>query len=215
MIMADLLHYMSYAFSAFDVDSGMSFLINKIGKKVANENVTIIDDGKMPNGLSSSMYDEEGRPTQTTKLIDNGVLKTFLHNTSTAKKFGVKSTANAGIIYPSNWNLVLEKGDSNLEEMISNMKNGIYITNTWYTRFRDHRAGDFSTIPRDAMFEIKNGKLDKPIKGLRLSDNMKHILESVQMISKERKQIEWWEVESPVITGWVLCKGINLTKSTK
>ena len=215
MIMANLLYYMSYAFSAFEVDSGESFLINKIGKKVANDNVTLYDDARLPNGFGSTLFDEEGRPTSTLKLIDKGMLKTYLHNTSTAKKFGAKPTGNAGIVYPSYWNLVLEKGNSNLNEMISEVKNGIYITNTWYTRFRDYLAGDFSTIPRDAMFEIKNGKISQPVKGLRLSDNMKHILESVYMISKERRHIDWWEVEKPVTTGWVLCKDIKLTRSNK
>jgi PmbA protein len=215
MFMANLFNYMSYAFSAFEVDSGMSFLIGELGKGVANNNVTIIDDGRLPNGFGSVLFDEEGRPTKTTKIIDRGILKTYLHNTSTAKKFNAEPTGNAGIVYPSFWNLVLEKGDSSLEEMISEIKNGLYLTNTWYTRFRDHRAGDFSTIPRDAIFEIKNGKLGKPIKGIRLSDNMKNILKNIQLISKERKQIQWWEAEKPVLAGWVLCKGLNITKSSK
>lgn len=215
MVAANLLYYMSYAFSAFEVDSGMSFLIDKVGKKVGNEKVTLVDDGRLANGFESGMFDQEGVPTQTTKIIENGILKTYLHNTSTAKKFKVKTTANAGIIYPQPKNIILESGDSKLEEMISEIKNGVYITNVWYTRFANYRTGDFSTIPRDAMFEIKNGKIARPIKGLRLSDNMQHVLESIHAISKDSKTIQWWEVEIPVVTGHVLCKGLNMTKSAK
>ncbi len=215
MIMSNMLYYMSYAFSAFEVDSRMSFLKGRIGQKIASDNFSLLDDGRLPNGASSTLFDEEGRPTQTNKIIDHGVLRTFLHNTSTAKKFKAKPTGNAGIIYPTYWNLALEGGDSNLEEMISEVKNGVYITNTWYTRFRDYFAGDFSTIPRDAMFEIKDGRITRPVKGMRLSDNMKRVLENVQLISKERRQIKWWEVTKPVLTGWVLCRDLNLTKSTK
>lgn len=215
MVAANLLYYMSYAFSAFEVDSGMSFLIDKVGKKVGSNKVTLVDDGRLGNGFGSSSFDDEGVPTQRTNIIEKGVLKTYLHNTSTAKKFKTKTTASAGIIYPQPKNLVLEKGDSNLEEMISQVKNGVYITNIWYTRFANYRTGDFSTIPRDAMLEIKNGKIIKPIKGLRLSDNMQHILESVVAISKEPKTIHWWEVQIPVVTGHVLCKDLNMTKSAK
>lgn len=215
MVMANLLYYMSYAFSAFEVESGMSFLTDKINQRVGSDIVTIIDDGRMENGFSSIKFDEEGRPTKTTKIIENGVLKTYLHNTSTAKKFNVQPTSNAGIVYPVPWNLILEKGNSNLEEMISQTKNGIYITNVWYTRFTNYRTGDFSTIPRDAMFEIKDGKIGKPIKGLRLNGNMQKILENILSISKDRKMIQWWEVQTPVLTGYTLVKDVQMTKSTK
>jgi PmbA protein len=215
MVIANILYYMSYAFSAFEVDSGMSFLIGKQNKKIASNNVTLKDDGRLANGFGSRTFDDEGRPTQTTELIKNGVFKSFLHNTSTAKKFKVKPTGNAGLIYPQSWNLVLEKGDRSLDEMISEVKDGVYITNVWYTRFANYRTGDFSTIPRDAIFEIKNGKITRPIKGIRITDNMQRILENVIAISKKPQQIEWWEVTSPVVTGHVLVKDLNLTKSAK
>lgn len=215
MVVANIFYYMSYAFSAFEVDSGMSFLIGKQNKKVGNDIVTLKDNGRLANGFNSRMFDEEGRPTQTTEIIKSGVFKNFLHNTSTARKFRTKPTANAGIVYPQPWNLVLEKGDRNLDEMISEVKDGVYITNVWYTRFANYRTGDFSTIPRDAMFEIKDGKITRPIKGLRISDNMQRILENIVAISKNPQQIEWWEVTSPVVTGHVLIKDLNLTKSAK
>jgi PmbA protein len=109
----------------------------------------------------------------------------------------------------------LEKGDRTLDEMISEVKDGVYITNVWYTRFANYRTGDFSTIPRDAMFEIKNGRITRPIKGVRITDNMQRILENILAISKNPQQIEWWEITSPIITGHVLVKDLNLTKSAK
>jgi len=215
MIFANLLYYMSYAFSAFEVDSGMSFLINKLKKKVGSSLVTIQDDAQMKGGFGSRAFDDEGVPTKTTSIIEKGKLKTYLHNTSTAKKFKTQTTANAGLVYPNFFNIVMKEGKNSVDEMISQMKNGIYITNNWYTRFSNYRTGDFSTIPRDAMFKVENGRIVGPIKELRLSDNMQHILESVVAISKEREQIEWWEVSIPVLVGHVLCKGLNMTKSAK
>jgi PmbA protein len=215
MIFANLIYYMSYAFSAFEVDSGMSFLINKLKKRVGSSLVTIQDDAQKKGGFGSRAFDDEGVPTKTTNIIEKGKLKTYLHNTSTAKKFKAQTTANAGLVYPNFFNIVMKEGKSSVDEMISQMKNGIYITNNWYTRFSNYRTGDFSTIPRDAMFKVENGRIVGPIKELRLSDNMQHILESVVAISKEREQIEWWEVSIPVLVGHVLCRGLNMTKSAK
>jgi PmbA protein len=215
MVFANILFYMSYAFSAFQVDSGLSFFIDKIGKKVANEIVTIEDDGLLKNGFGSRSFDDEGMSIQKTALVENGILKNYLHNTSTAKKFKTESTGNAGLIDPVPWNIVLSKGDSKLEEMISEVDRGLYITNAWYTRFANYRTGDFSTIPRDAMFEIVDGRIVRAVKDLRISDNMQRILENVKMISKDRKIIQWWEVQIPVVTGFVLCKDVGITRSKK
>lgn len=213
--MANLLASMSYGFSAFEVDAGTSFLLDKLGRKVASEIVTIEDDGRVKNGFDSQKFDEEGRPTKRTKLIVNGVLKSYLHNTSTAKKFKAKPTGNAGLIYPRPWNIVLSRGDSTLNEMIEEVRKGLYITNCWYTRFANYRTGDFSTIPRDGMFEIKNGEIVGAVKGLRVSDNMLRLLQNIIAISKKRRQVYWWEVDVPVITGHVLVKDVRITKSVK
>jgi len=215
MAFSSLLYYTSYAFSAFQVDSGLSFFIDKIGKKVASDIVTIEDDGSMVNGFGSRKFDDEGMPIEKNKLIENGVLMNYLHNTSTAKKFNTESTGNAGLVDPVPWNIVLKQGDSKFEKMISSVKRGLYITNVWYTRFANYRTGDFSTIPRDAIFEIENGKIVRSVKDLRVSDNMQRILESIEMISKERKTIQWWEVTIPVVAGFVLCKDVGITRSKK
>lgn len=215
MAFSNLLYYMSYAFSAFQVDSGLSFFIDKIGKKVASDIVTIEDDGSMRNGFGSRKFDDEGRTIKRNKLIENGVLLNYLHNTSTAKKFKTEPTGNSGIVDPVPWNIVLKQGNSKLEKMISSIKKGLYITNVWYTRFANYRTGDFSTIPRDAIFEIENGKIKRSLKDLRVSDNMQRIVENVEMISKDRKTIQWWEVERPVVTGFVLCKNVGITRSKK
>lgn len=216
MASANLFSYMSYAFSAFSVDAGYSFLENKINGRVANENLSLIDDGTLENGLSSRKFDAEGRPVQRTEIIKNGILKTYLHNTSTARKFNAEPTGNAGIINPAPWNLILEPNtNKNSEKLISEVDHGIYITNVWYTRFSNYRTGDFSTIPRDAIIEIKNGQFIKNLKGLRISDNMQNFLFKISEISKDSKQVQWWEVSTPVITGHVLVNDLRMSKSTK
>jgi PmbA protein len=170
----------------------------------------------VPTGYDSTAFDSEGVPTQRTEIITDGKLMTYLHNTSTAKRYKTKTTANAGLISPHHWNLVLEPGKKSREELIGQVKDGIYVTNIWYTRFQNYVTGDFSTIPRDAIFLIKNGKLSGSVKGIRITSNMLDILKGIESVgnAKESENIHAWEVDSSVITPPVLVKGVNITKPT-
>jgi PmbA protein len=211
---ANLLDHMSFQASAFYVDSGLSFFKDKIGQQVGSELVTLYDDGVRPDGLDSARYDEEGMPTKKTTVIENGILKTYLHNTSTAHKYGTESTANAGLIAPHPNNVVLQEGDMGVEELLSEMKSGLYITNTWYTRYQNYATGDFSTIPRDGIFRVENGEVTSPVREIRISDNMLGILSRVSGVGSDTQQIHWWETERPTFTPNVLVSDVTITRST-
>ncbi|NYZ76276.1 TldD/PmbA family protein [Candidatus Micrarchaeota archaeon] len=211
---ANLLNIAMDSASIFAVEAGFSFLGGKLNKKVASKEVTLIDDGRMPNCLSSSKFDAEGVPTRRNVVIDKGILKTYLHNTSTARKYGVKTTANAGLLSPKPWNAVLAKGEYSETELFKEVKKGLYITNLWYTRFQNYEKGDFSTIPRDGIFLIEKGELTKSLKEIRLSDNMLRMLQNITAVSRRQEQILGWEVEIPVITSHVLVRGVNVTRPT-
>ena len=211
---ANLLNIVMDSASIFSVEAGFSSLGGKLNKKVASSEVTLIDDGRLPRGLSSSKFDSEGVPTKRNVVIDHGVLKTYLHNTSTARKYKVKTTANAGLLAPKPWNAILKRGGYGEEELFGEVKRGLYITNLWYTRFQNYEKGDFSTIPRDGIFLIEKGELKKSLKGIRLSDNMLRMLQNIAGISRREEQIIGWEVEIPVITPHVLVKGVRVTRPT-
>ncbi len=204
--MADLMGTVGSAASVYEVDSGMSFFEGKIGEKIGNFN--LIDNGRLEGGMASSSFDAEGVPTQKTKLIENGVLKTYLHNTSTAKKHNVKTTGNAGLISPSPSNLILDGSRGS----VFDVKKGIYVTNIWYTRFQNYATGDFSTIPRDGMFLIENGKITKPIKNLRISDNLLRVLGNIKLFDNNVEQITSWEASIPVVTSNVLIEKVKFSK---
>lgn len=211
---ANFLTHVADSASIFSVEAGLSFFINKLNKSVASPLVNIYDDGYMPEGLSSEKFDDEGVPSQRNKIIENGVLKTYLHNTSTAKKYKTKTTASAGLVAPSPSNTVLTSGDRSKEELFEKIKKGLWVTNNWYTRFQNYETGDFSTIPRDGIFLIENGKIKRPVSDIRISDNMIRILQNIIAIAKESQQIYGWEVDTPVFTPAVLVKNVNVTKST-
>lgn len=210
---ANLIANVGNAASAFSVEAGLSCLAGKLNKKVASSLFTLSDNAQLANGFNSVKFDAEGVPTSNTIIIEKGNLNTYLHNTSTAKRHNTKTTGNAGIISPDPYNLMIEPGDLSEEELFNFVKDGIYITNIWYTRFQNYNTGDFSTIPRDGAFLIKNGKIVHAVKDLRLSDNLLNILNSATAFGKETKQVFGWEVETPVITPMALIKNVNLTKS--
>ena len=212
---ANLMSYMSFMASAFAVEAGFSFLVGKLGQRIAHEGVTIKDIGNMPNAYGTRKFDDEGVPTRETTIIENGELRTYLLNTSMAKKYKTETTANAGLIMPRAWNIYVEPGNHSKEELFSEVKHGVYITNVWYTRFQNYVKGDFSTIPRDGAFLIKNGEIERPIRNIRVSDNMQHILENIAALGKELYQIHWWEVDPPVFTPYVLVRDVGITKATK
>lgn len=211
---ANLLNIAMDSASVFSVEAGFSFLGGKLNKKVASREVTFVDDARIPHCVNSSKFDAEGVPTRRNVVIDKGVLKTYLHNTSTAKRYGVKTTANAGILSPKPWNAVLEKGSYSEREMFNEVKKGLYITNVWYTRFQNYEKGDFSTIPRDGIFLIEKGEPTKSLKDIRLNDNMLRMLQNTVAVAKKQEQILGWEVEIPVVTPHVLVKGVKVTRPT-
>ena len=89
-----LLTFVAGLLSADEVQKGRSKFADRIGSQVASPRVTLIDDGRLKGGLSTAPVDGEGVATQTTPLIVDGVLKTFLYDSYTAKKGKTKSTGN-------------------------------------------------------------------------------------------------------------------------
>lgn len=212
MPFANVIEHIGNAASVFNVESGLSCLAGKLDKKIGNEKVTIIDDGRLKNGFHSSMFDAEGFPTQRNVIADKGVLKTYLHNTSTARKYKTKSTGNSGLVTPAPHNLLFSGGKHDFNDMVKGIKKGLYVTNVWYTRFQNYSTGDFSTIPRDGCFLIENGKITQPVRGIRITDNLLNIMKLVDKIGSDSHQVFCWELDTPVTTPHVLVKSLNITR---
>ena len=200
--------------SAMAVEAGFSFLLNKLNTKVASDMFTLRDIGNMPNGYGTRKFDDEGVPTKNTMIIENGILRTYLLNHSYAKKYGLETTGNAGIVMPRPWNLYVDPGDYPQVEVFD-VKKGIYVTNIWYTRFQNYLTGDFSTIPRDGIFLVENGEIKKSIKNVRISDNIERMLMNIDAIGNEIYQIHWWECEIPVNVPYLRINDVGITRATK
>jgi len=214
MTVADLIEEVALSASAYRVEAGLSFLTDSLGKRVASALLSLDDDPADERAPGSAPFDEEGLPTFEKPIIEDGILKTYLHNSQTAKKMGAKSTANAGLVRPGAFNLKIRAGDKSIEDLVSMIDNGIYITNNWYLRYQNTRNGDFSTILRDGLFKVENGEIVGPIRGLRLSDNMLRLLGNIRAVGAERHWIKWWEVDVPTLAPAMLLDGVNFTSPT-
>jgi PmbA protein len=220
-IMAQFLNNTADFATAYSVGLGLSIFADRIGQKVASEKLTLVDDRRMPGGINSCSLDEEGYPTQRTTIIDHGTLKTYLHSSYSVAKYGGALTGSAFYaggtwgIAPVALNIVVEPGEYSQEKLFEQVGDGLYLTNNWYTRFQNYQTGDFSSICRDGAFEIKNGKIARSVKGLRISDNMPRILQSITALSKERKWIRWWEVPIPVYLPHMIVEDVGITRATK
>ncbi|MEM3684154.1 MAG: TldD/PmbA family protein [Conexivisphaerales archaeon] len=213
-VFANLTEAVGYSSSAFSIESGLSFLPEKLGEEAASSSFSLVDHGQIEGGVGSRRFDDEGLPTRKNTIIDRGIMKTHLHNSTTAMRWKTTSTANAGLIEPHPWNLEVSAGDSSLDEMIKETKRGIYITNNWYTRYQNHKLGEYSTLPRDYAAYIENGEIKYPVAGFRVSDAIPRQLKSLRLIGKERSWVKWWEVHTPVLCPDVLVDEVTITRAT-
>ncbi len=213
IIGANLMERVGDACSAFSVEAGTSSLGGRLGEKVFADALTVTDDGASDDAPDSRSFDDEGMATGANILIEKGVLRSYLHNSSTAKRFKTSSTGNAGWISPSPWSLVVGKGSRCFSELLEELDNGVYMVSNWYTRFQNYSTGDFSTISRDGAFLVKNGEVAGAIRGVRISDNLLRLFSGVDGVGAERQWIKWWEVRTPVLMPALISRGINLTKA--
>jgi PmbA protein len=164
-----------------------SFLAGKLGEKIASENLTVIDDGTIPGLFGTSPFDDEGVPSRRTVVIERGVLKSYLLNTYTAKKLGLKTTGNAsrGLagtpgIGPGNY--FLQPGTRTPKQMISDVKEGLYVT-----EFLGHGAnlvtGDYSRGASGLW--ISGGEFAYPVEEITVAGNLKEMFFNISEIASD------------------------------
>lgn len=222
-VAANVLGAIPESANPFYIMMGMSPLQDRMGEQIAPEFITAYEDPLFNGGLGSTPFDWEGTPSHSIKIVENGVLKSLLHNTTTARMFDASSTgssrmANIGtgmkMLLPGASNIVFENGNHSLDELMDVDKPTIYVTCNWYTRFQNYQTGEFSTIPRDAMFLVEKGEL-KPIKNMRISDNTMRMFANIDALGNDRTQVYWWEVQTPTILSTMRIRDCKMTAATQ
>jgi PmbA protein len=187
MVAASILEHIFEGVNGDSVYRGASFLAGKLGEKIAGDNVTVIDDGTIVGGFGTSPFDGEGIPTRRTLVIENGVLKSYLLNTYTAKKLGLQTTGNAsrGLagtpgIGPGNY--FLQPGTKSPKEIIGGIKEGLYVT-----EFLGHGAnlvtGDYSRGASGLW--ISGGELTFPVEEITVAGNLKQMFFNISEIGND------------------------------
>lgn len=164
-----------------------SYLSGKLGEKIAGDNIYIVDDGTMPGGFGTTPFDSEGVPSRKTVVIEDGVLKSYLLNTYTAKKLGLQTTGNAsrGLAgTPGIWpgNFFLRPGTKTLQEMVAGIKEGLLVTE--FLGFGVNLVtGDFSRGASGLW--IQNGELTFPVEEITVAGNLKDMFLNVSEIGSD------------------------------
>ncbi|HSA94690.1 MAG TPA: TldD/PmbA family protein [Acidobacteriota bacterium] len=189
--------------SADEVQKGRSLFADKVGADVAAKAFTLIDDGRLRGRTGTSPVDGEGVATQTTPLIVDGVLKTYLHNSYTAKKGKARSTGNhtrggyssAGGVGTTN--LYLKPGEVAPEAVFAGIDRGFYLTVVLgLFAAIDPASGDFS-IP-SAGFLIEKGKKTVPVRGVTVGGNLFELMKSVDKVGND---LTWFQsLGSPTVS---------------
>lgn len=184
----DFFHEMGHSFEADSVIRGTSAFEGLKGKIVAVEGLTVYEDPTIPNAWGSIFFDDEGVKPKKTILIENGVLRGYIHSRETAMRLGEKPTGHARaesfqyepIVRMGN--VVVKPGDWREEELISETKNGVYIAGA--RGGQTTGKGPFQFQASEA-FLIRNGELTKPLKSVGVSMNILEALKNIEAICKE------------------------------
>jgi PmbA protein len=189
-VMADMLELFSDAFSAENVQKELSIYKGKLGSAVAAPCVTVVDDSLRADGIASRPFDDEGVPGGTHAVLENGVLKTFLHNLKTAHKDGVKSTGNASKasysapvrVAPTNF--FLKAGETGYDQLLKDMDDGLLIKEVeGLGAGADSVSGDFSLSSKG--FLIKDGSIVRPVEQITIAGNFYEMLKAVRAVGSD------------------------------
>jgi PmbA protein len=177
------------ALTAEAMQKNLSFLQGKMGQDVASDTVTLLDNGRLPGGLATRPFDDEGLPTGATRVIDEGVLQGLLYDTYTARKDGTRSSGNAmrlshrqpPQLMPSNF--YLQPGTMTPEELIADVENGLYVVSTMNTHSINPVSGDYSVSAQG--FWIENGRLTHPVNEVTIALPLDQLLKNIKAVAND------------------------------
>ena len=169
-----------------------SFLINKLGEKIASEKLTLTDDPHLPQAQGSRWFDYEGVATCRRAVIENGILKTYFIDTYNANKLQIEPTISGTSV------LTFQQGDRNLDELIAQLKKGIWVTG-FNGGNSNSTTGDFSFGIEG--FLIENGKLVKPVSEMNITGNLLSLWRSLVEVGNDAREFSSWRTPSLLFDG--------------
>lgn len=168
---------------------GLSVYHKKIGQRIANDKITIVDDKTLTGKRGSFVFDDEGTPSEKTVLVEKGILKNYMYDRRMALRDGVKSTGNGrreSYRFPPicrMTNTMIMPGTDDPEEIIRTTPKGLFVTKMG--------GGQVNTVNGDFVFEvneaylIENGKISDPVRGAMLMGNGPQVLNTIDRIGND------------------------------
>lgn len=163
-----------------------TFLAGRLGQRIGNGHITVVDDALLPGQLGSHPFDSDGQPARRTVVVEKGVLKSYLCNHYAAKKLGLASTGSAdgGGVGPANFYLEpgTGKGAVAPADIVAGTKRGLLLIRT-LGHGLNSVTGDIS---RGAFgLWIEDGEIAYPVSEITISGNLGRILESVEAVGTD------------------------------
>jgi TldD protein len=187
-----LLHEaIGHAFEADYNRSGLSAYASKMGQRVADSSVTVIDDATMPNERGALNVDDEGGTTSRTVLVDKGVLNSYLHDKVSANHYGVGTTGSGRresfrfAPMPRMSCTFIENGPHTNEEIIASVDRGV-ICETYLDGQVQLGEGDYTFNVRNGWL-VEKGKVTAPLKNFTISGNGPELLRGISMVANDSK----------------------------
>ncbi len=178
-----------HSLEASSVAYGRSQFAGKLGQKIANEKVTAIDDGTIPNAWGSINIDDEGTPARKNVLIENGVLKSYMIDKFNGRRMGMESTGNArrqSYSYtPTSrmTNTFIAPGNDKNEDIIASMEYGLYA--------KEMGGGSVNPVTGEFNFSVnegyivRNGVICEPVRGASLVGKGSEIIQNIDMVGTD------------------------------
>lgn len=164
---------------------------NLVGKRVASDVCTIVDDGTLPFRRGSLNVDDEGIPTSRTVLIERGILRGYITDKLNARLMGIPLTGNGrresyqSVVLPRMTNTFMLAGESDPHDIIKSVKKGLYAVSFGGGQV-DITNGKFVFSASEA-YLIEDGRITRPVKGATLIGNGPEILTKVSMVGHDLK----------------------------
>ncbi len=161
---------------------------DRIGELVSSEHITIYDDGQISGGLGFFSYDDEGIECNRTILIENGILKSYMHDLTSASMSGAAPTGNSHAwdysVEPliRQTNIGIEARDHSFEEMIEDVKEGLFLKGTFGGQA--DVSGDFTFGFQNAHW-IRKGQLAEELRGANVAGNAMEVFKTIDAVGKE------------------------------
>lgn len=203
------------AFNGLAHAEGRGALVDRLGSAVATSGVTLTDDPRHPLTLPRAV-DAEGVPKAALPLIDAGIARTVVHDTSSAALAGgdARSTGHAlapgGSPYgPAPTNLVLAPGDATPHDLIAGVRRGLYVTRLWYVNVVHERSALLTGMTRDGTFWIEDGEIAARARDVRFTDSPLRILEATTAIGDEQRLVSEADFYGPRFANGVVCPALR------